>query len=164
MISEPEIKELETKKLVGICIATSLADDKTSLLWNRFMKMKGSIENITGEDLYSVQVYGKKFMTGEFNTQSEFSKWAATEVSEHSKIPKGLENLEIPKGKYAVFTHKGTAKEFSETANFIFNQWIPESEFELDDRPHFEILGKNYKGPENPDSQEDIWIPIKEKN
>lgn len=160
MISKPVIRDLESKKLIGICIATSLADDKTSLLWNRFMKLKGSIENITGENLYSVQIYGEKFMSGEFDTQSEFSKWAATEVSNYSEIPKGLEKLEIPGGKYAVFTHKGTAREFAETSNFIFNQWLPDSEYKLDDRPHFEVLGEDYKGPENPESQEDIWIPI----
>jgi len=163
MISKPKIKDIDSKKLIGICISTSLADDKTSLLWNRFMKLKGSIASTKGENLYSVQEYGEKFMKGEFDTQSEFNKWAATEVSGFGKIPKGLEKLEIPAGKYAVFTHKGTAKEFSETSNYIFYEWLPASEFVLDDRPHFEVLGEDYKGPENPDSIEHIWIPVKTK-
>lgn len=163
MISEPEIKDLETKKLVGICIATSLADDKTSLLWNRFMKLKGTIDNNKGENLYSVQEYGENFMKGEFDLQSEFKKWAATEVSNFEVIPKGLEKLQIPAGKYAVFIHKGTAREFSETSNFIFNEWLPASKYALDNRPHFEVLGEDYKGPENPESKEEIWIPVKEK-
>jgi len=163
MISEPEIKELETKKLVGICITTSLADDKTSLLWNRFMKMRGAIERNKGESLYSVQEYGEIFISGEFDTDSEFKKWAATEVSSFDEIPKGLDKLEIPSGKYAVFIHTGEAKKFAESSNYIFNEWLPKSNFILDDRPHFEILGDDYKGPENPDSKEDIWIPIKAK-
>ncbi|MDR5590364.1 GyrI-like domain-containing protein [Christiangramia sp. SM2212] len=163
MISEPEIKDLETKKLVGICIATSLADDKTSLLWNRFMNLKGTIANNKGKNLYSVQEYGENFIKGDFDTQSQFKKWAATEVSNFEEIPKGLEKLEIPGGKYAVFTHKGTAKEFSKTSTFIFNEWLPNSGYVLDDRLHFEILGEEYKGPENPDSEEQIWIPIKNK-
>jgi AraC family transcriptional regulator len=33
----------------------------------------------------------------------------------------------------------------------------------LDDRPHFEILGDKYKNGD-PDSEEEIWIPIKQKN
>ena len=163
MNSEPEIKEMQAKKLIGIRISTSLADDKTSLLWNRFMKLRGSIENITGKDLYSVQEYGEIFMSGEFDTQSEFKKWAATEVSDFNETPKGLQKLEIPAGKYAVFIHEGTAKKFAESSRYIFNEWLPESDFNLDDRPHFEILGVDYKGPENPDSKEEIWIPVKEK-
>lgn len=163
MISEPAIKNTDPIKLIGICIETSLANDKTSLLWNRFMKLKGSIENNKGEKLYSVQVYGEKFMNGEFDTLSQFSKWAATEVYDFEKIPKGLEKLEIPAGKYAIFTHEGTAKEFAQTSTYIFNKWLPESDFKLDNRPHFEVLGDDYKGPENPDSKEDIWIPVRAK-
>lgn len=163
MISEPVIKDIDPKKLIGIQIATSLADDKTSLLWNRFMKLKDSIKNTTGDQLFSVQVYGEKFMNGEFDTQSQFSKWAATEVYNFDEIPKGLKKLEIPAGKYAVFTHEGTAKEFAKTSTYIFNEWLPDSDYNLDDRPHFEILGEDYKGPEDPDSKEDIWIPIKVK-
>ncbi|SDR76410.1 GyrI-like domain-containing protein [Gramella sp. MAR_2010_147] len=163
MISKPEIKIIKPKKLVGICITTSLADDKTSLLWNRFMRLKGAIERKKGENLYSVQEYGEKFMKGEFDTQSEFNKWAASEVLHFENIPKGLEKLEIPAGKYAVFTHKGTAREFAESSNYIFNEWLPASEYLLEDRPHFEVLGEAYKGPENPESEEDIWIPVRPK-
>ncbi len=160
-MDEPEIKELQPKKLVGISLYTSLADDKTGLLWQRFMKRKKAIENAKNEDLYSVQVYDEGFIQGQFNSQSVFEKWAAIEVEDFSEVPSGLQSLELEGGKYAVFTHKGTSKEFAKTAKFIFEEWLPESQFELDDRPHFEIMGKDYKGPENPESEEKIWIPVK---
>jgi len=32
----------------------------------------------------------------------------------------------------------------------------------LDDRPHFEVLGDKYKNAD-PDSEEEIWIPIRTK-
>jgi AraC family transcriptional regulator len=34
--------------------------------------------------------------------------------------------------------------------------------FEVDDRPHFEILGIRYRN-NDPNSEEEIWIPIIEK-
>ena len=34
--------------------------------------------------------------------------------------------------------------------------------YTLDDRPHFEILGEKYKN-QDPDSEEELWIPIKPK-
>ncbi len=162
-IGEPDIKEISAIKLVGIKVSTSLADDKTSLLWQHFMKLRGGVENKVSENLFSVQVYGKNFMTGDFTTESVFQKCAAMEVESYDKVPKGIEALEIPEGKYAVFTHRGTAKEFADTSKFIFEKWLPKSGHRLANRPHFEVLGTNYKGPESPDSEENIWIPIEEK-
>jgi AraC family transcriptional regulator len=37
---------------------------------------------------------------------------------------------------------------------------LPKSEYELDYRPHFEILGEKYKNNDQL-SEEDIFIPIK---
>ncbi|MFZ1515671.1 MAG: GyrI-like domain-containing protein, partial [Saprospiraceae bacterium] len=67
----------------------------------------------------------------------------------------------IPGGLYAVFYYKGLS---TDTAIFeyIFNTWLPNSEYGLDDRPHFEILGERYKN-NDADSEEEIWIPIKNK-
>lgn len=162
-MQDPEIKEISPRKLVGISLPTSLADDKTGLLWERFMKKRNNIINSTNQDLYSVQVYDQDFIEGKFNSQSVFEKWAAMEVEDYTKLPEGLQGLKLPGGLYAVFTHEGTSKEFAETAKFIFEEWLPQSKYKLDDRPHFEILGKDYKGPENPESKEKIWIPVSKR-
>ena len=162
-MQQPEIIEIEEKMLVGIKVSTSLADDKTSLLWKRFMQSREAIRNNKNDDLFSVQIYGENFIREEFDSQSVFEKWAAMETIDHSFIPKGLQKLEIPAGMYAVFIHHGTAKEFAETAKFIFEDWLPASEYVLDNRPHFEVLGKEYKGPDDPGSKERIWIPVKKR-
>ena len=163
-MKDPEIIDIADKKLLGISMNTSLADDKTGILWQNFMKQKNSIQNKTNEDLYSVQVYDEGFLTGQFNSQSIFEKWAAVEVKDYSEVKNDLKGLSLPGGLYAVFTHVGTAKAFPETAKFIFENWIPASKYQLDDRPHFEVLGKDYKGPDNSESIEKIWIPIKPEN
>ncbi|MEP7234441.1 MAG: GyrI-like domain-containing protein, partial [Ignavibacteriota bacterium] len=46
------------------------------------------------------------------------------------------------------------------TFQYILRTWVPNSNYELDDRPHFEILGEKYK-KDDPSSEEEIWIPIK---
>ncbi|WP_371811654.1 GyrI-like domain-containing protein [Flavobacterium sp. M31R6] len=43
----------------------------------------------------------------------------------------------------------------------MFRTWIPNSKYDLDHRPHFEILGAKYK-KDDPNSEEEIWVPIKE--
>jgi AraC family transcriptional regulator len=39
---------------------------------------------------------------------------------------------------------------------------LPNSAYELDDREHFELLGEKYKN-NDPNSEEEIWIPIRPK-
>jgi AraC family transcriptional regulator len=71
-----------------------------------------------------------------------------------------MESFILTGGLYAVFIHKGAASEGKRTFSYIFGPWLPASEYSIDDRPHFEILGKKYKN-EDPCSEEEIWIPIK---
>jgi AraC family transcriptional regulator len=53
-------------------------------------------------------------------------------------------------------------KDFGSFMNYIFMEWLPQSNYQLDNRPHFQILGEKYKHNQ-PDSEEEVWIPIKTK-
>jgi AraC family transcriptional regulator len=68
----------------------------------------------------------------------------------------------LPGGLYAVFSYKGLNTDHA-IFESIFRAWLPNSKYELDDRPHFEILGANYRN-NDPYSEEDIWVPVKPKN
>jgi AraC family transcriptional regulator len=71
-------------------------------------------------------------------------------------------SITLPQGLYAVFVHKGAASEGPKTYQYILGAWLPNSDFKLDNRPHFAIRGEKYKS-EDPDSEEELWIPIKAK-
>jgi AraC family transcriptional regulator len=73
-----------------------------------------------------------------------------------------MEALVLKSGLYAVFLYHGPASEGSEFFKYIYREWLPGSEYQLDNRPHFEILGEKYKN-EYPESEEEIWIPVKPK-
>ncbi|HAH49885.1 MAG TPA: GyrI-like domain-containing protein [Balneola sp.] len=158
---DPEIKILPPKKLIGMSIDTSLTEYGAPGLWQRFMPRVKSIENKVGSEKYSIQIYDNLFSYSDFHPKLIFKYWAATEVQSFESVPKEMEALELPGGKYAVFTHKGTMAGFQKTLNFIHLKWLPDSEFELDHRPHFEVLDDRYLGPNNPESIEEVWIPIK---
>ena len=66
---------------------------------------------------------------------------------------------------YAVFNYKGAQSDAAAFFNTIYTEWLPSSDYELENRPQFEILGEKYK-KNSPDSEEEIWIPIlpKQKN
>lgn len=146
--------------MIGKRTVLSLSNNKTGELWKNFMSRRKEIQNTAGREFYSVNLYGQLYFD-KFNPDTEFEKWAAVEVTGFDALPAGMETLILPEGLYAVFTHQGSSED-SKTFHYIFESWLPNSEYQLDDRPHFEILGDKYKN-NDPNSEEEIWIPVKQK-
>lgn len=138
----------------------SLADNKTSQLWQTFAPRTKEICNRLNADKISMQIYAEPMRAGDF--AQEFEKWAAVEVADFDDVPEGLETFVLTEGLYAVFDYKGASSD-PRIFVYIFTEWLPASVYELDDRPHFEVLGEKYKNAA-PDSEEEIWIPIKPKS
>ncbi len=156
----PRIEFLEEKKLIGFSELMSLSNDRTFELWQSFMKRRNEIKNRFNPHFYSVQVYDKVLDFKNFTPKTEFDKWAAVEVLDFSTIPTRMNPYTINGGKYAVFQYIGKASDFHETAQYIFGEWLPNSKYTLDSREHFEVMKENYN-PNDPNSEEEIWIPIK---
>ncbi len=157
-MSEPRIEMIPTKKLVGKRTTMCLAENKTIDLWRSFQPRRNEILHRVSDELISLQNYSSRVVSEFFRPDFTFEKWAAAEVSSFNDLPEGYEKLEIPAGNYAVFIHHGDASKAEQTFRYIFEKWLPESGFELDDRPHFEILGAKYKN-NDPESEEEVWIP-----
>ena len=138
----------------------SLARNKTAMLWHSFIKERMNIPNRSTNEMISMQVYSEPVRLGDMHQQ--FKKWAAVEVSAFSSVPDTMGTFTLKGGLYAVFHYKGLNTD-TKVFIYIFGEWLPNSEYILDNRPHFEILGEKYKNGE-PDSEEEIWIPVKLKS
>lgn len=158
----PQIIKLQQKKLVGKHLEMSFSDNRTALLWSSFMPRLREIGKRVSGDLISLQVYSVIPDFSTFNPAMKFEKWAATEVSDHLNIPDGMEAFTLEDGWYAVFHYRGSALDAAPVFRYIFGTWLPGSVYMLDHRPHFEVLGEKYNN-NSPDSEEDIWIPVKHK-
>src|SRR5436309_2283099 len=123
----------------------SFSKNRTNELWQAFMSQRNKIKNSIGTNLYSVEVYPPQFFA-RFDPEKEFDKWAAVEVTDFDAVPEGMETVTLSPGVYAVFTHQGTAAEGFKTYRYIFDTWLPASDFLLDDLPHFAIMGEKYRG------------------
>ncbi|GAO43203.1 GyrI-like domain-containing protein [Flavihumibacter petaseus] len=146
--------------LIGKKMAMTLADDQTPVLWRSFMPFRQNIPHRVNEELISLQDYGTMKMDPP-DPQAVFTKWAAVEVSAVDNVPEGMEVFTVPAGWYAVFLHRGSNQDTS-IFQYIFSAWLPASEYLLDQRPHFEVLGARYRNGD-PLSEEEIWIPVKPK-
>jgi AraC family transcriptional regulator len=156
----PRIETLSEQKLIGLRLTMSLTEHKMGELWRSFMPRRKDILNNRRDALISMSVYEPTYFA-DFNPSNEFEKWAAVEVTDFDMVPSDLETFKLAGGLYAVFDYKGLSTD-NRIFNFIFGVWLPNSDYDLDDRPHFEVLGDRYKN-NDPTSEEEIWIPIRLK-
>jgi AraC family transcriptional regulator len=158
---QPRIETLIPKRLIGKKLIMTFADNKTVELWKSFMPGRKEITNNLTNDLISMQVYDSKFDFNNFILNAEFEKWAAVEVRNFDTVPSEMETYTLTGGLYAVFHYKGSNRD-TRIFRYIFGTWLPNSGYSVDNRPHFEILGEKYRN-DDPDSEEEIWIPVKPK-
>ena len=156
---QPTFITLPSKIIAGVRLNMSFAQNKTGALWQSFMPRRTEIKNLVNASFYSLEVYPPGFFD-DFKPTNEFEKWAGVEVKDDVEQPGGIELLTIPAGQYAVFTHRGPAGAGPQTYQYIFGVWLPTSDYIIDDRPHFALMDEKYKH-EQPDSEEDIYIPVK---
>lgn len=159
---KPVIKTIAEKKLVGHAVEMSFLENKTFQLWSGFMPKRKEINNAVDGNLYSLEVYPENHFDN-FDPNDTFQKWAAVEVSDYKDVSAEMKALLIPTGLYAVFIHLGPAAEAHKTYSYIFADWLPNSEYTVDDRPHFAVMNEKYK-KDDPTSEEEIWIPIKKRD
>lgn len=158
--SPSRIENIEAIHLIGTHVRMSLEEDQTRSLWERLMPTLRKAAYSWEYPRYSVQVYDGLLDPRTFTLQTSFTRWAAVKAIPGVPIPEGLDTITLPSGDYAVFIHRGRPEDFPRTAQFIYGSWLPASPYKLDDRPHFECLGKGYD-PADPEAEEEIWIPVK---
>lgn len=156
----PRIESLSEKKLVGKKLTMSFANYKIGELWRSFLPRRKEITNNLTNELISMVVYAPNHFM-DFKPTNEFERWATVEVQDFDDVPNEMETFVLPSGLYAVFAYKGLNTDNS-VFQYIFGTWVPNSEYVLDERPHFELLGDKYKN-NDPSSEEELWIPIKLK-
>lgn len=155
-----KIELTDEKKLIGIHLTMSFSDYKVVTLWKSFMPRRHEIKNNLNNELFSMSIYKPDFFE-DFNPTAKFEKWSAIEVTDFDTVPEKMETFLLKGGLYAVFNYKGSSSD-NTIFKYILWNWLPNSEYTLDIRPHFEVLGDKFKSNE-PSSEEEIWIPIKPK-
>lgn len=153
----PELIELPEKTLVGISFF--LADDAEitdlSNEWNRFLNEAPHIKNKTvPECYYQVQFWSE---TQEIGGLFFFT---GTEVTQVENLSPLLVVKIISSGKYLRFIHRGLSNKVGYTYQYIYTQFLPETEYRLTRPFNFEYYGEKYKGAFNDESESEIYIPV----
>lgn len=155
---EPKITTIERKLIIGKKLEMSLTKQLTPMLWKSFLPIISQIQNRNSNELISFSVYPTDYFRS-FDPNTKFEKWAGVEVTNVADLPPETESFEIVSGMYAEFIYKGLPSEAGPFYHSIFMEWLPNSGYQLDNRPHFEVMGDKYKN-DDPNSEEMVYIPI----
>ena len=148
---EPKIVTKGAFKVLGMQAVGGKPEDVDFMgLWDQFSKRVNEISS--NPTVY----YGVCECLGE----NGFRYTASIEVADLSKIPANMVGMDIPEGRYAVFTHKGPFITLGETYRYIYEVWLPNSNEEQAYRPGFEYYDERFKC-DSEGSEFDIYAPIK---
>lgn len=75
-------------------------------------------------------------------------------------VPPEMERYSVPAQRYARFTHTGPVTGLAETYRTIWQSLEPVWNLKPTYGPDFEHYDERYLGPDHPDSQIDLYIPI----
>lgn len=77
----------------------------------------------------------------------------------NSPIPEGMDDVTIPAGKYAVFTHKGHIADFPKTVYSVWNKALPDAGLNPRQAPEFELYDQRFDVASGRGVVE-LWIPV----
>ena len=153
----PDLVEFEEKKLVGVSYfkSESLKELDLSMEWNNFMKIVHLIVDKTeGEHYYQIQYWSE-------NQDVEgMHFFIGVEVNNIKKVNPQFVIKIIPQGTYLKFIHKGVSKNVGFTYRYIYNEFLPDTNYRLSMPFNFEYYGKNYLSPYNEQSESFLLIPV----
>jgi AraC family transcriptional regulator len=155
---EPKFKKLDDMVVVGLQTLNTCQHNVIPLLWKRFLKRESEIQHIALENVG----VGVSFDIEKKEKGSEFFHIVGHIVGSTADIPEGMSYRRIPAHEYAVFTHRGPLSKLGETYDFIYEKWLPDSEFEYDSSNEIEWYDERFD-PESENSEFDIYVPIKKK-
>lgn len=158
----PEIVDIEEVKIVGIRGETTLRDNSLKPLWEKFYLLQDKIPNrLSNGRRFGICELIDENIHYTLSNDLLFSDFIGIEVSSFKDIVLPFQTKIITGGRYAVFRHTGSLQTISDTLHYIWGTWLLNTKEEIDNREMFELYDHRFIGYDHPESQMDIYIPIK---
>lgn len=91
--------------------------------------------------------------------RGEFRYIAGAEANPEA-LPEGMQHLRVPAQKYAVFVHRGTVEQLPDSFQRIYSELLSLRGLEPREAPAFERYDERFRGPDDVDSEIELYIPI----
>ena len=123
--------------------------------WQRFLPHLNQIPGQLGGTAYGVCCNS--------DAAGNFDYVCGVEVKDFARVSADWSRVRIPELRYAVFHQREHISTIRSTWNTIWNNWLPDSGYEVVDAPNFERYGDDFDSVTGTGGFE-IWIPIKKCN
>lgn len=159
MDKAPELVKLNELQLIGIPFYYNISmKNDLSNSWSLFMQNLSIIPYIKKRERF----YQMQYWFPDQDSDSTFF-FIAVEVERIKSVPVQFVAKTIPAGTYLKFRHKGHSNQVGYTYQYIYKEWLPNTEYRLSEHFNFEYYGEEYLGPYNEESISDIYIPLQIK-
>ncbi|MBI9102282.1 MAG: AraC family transcriptional regulator [Spirochaetales bacterium] len=153
---DPELIDFGPLHLIGMPLYFNQdMPEDLSVPWKAFANNTESIiDRVKPEKYYQVQYW---FPNQDYGSIFFF---LAIEVEAFKNIPIQFTAKTLPAQKYLRFYHRGFSNKVGLTYEYIYNTYLPETEYKLPHLFNFEYYPPDHKGPYNEDSLSEIYIPV----
>lgn len=150
-VAPPRFSERDAFRVVGLSTRCTFETNfAIPNLWMDFIPRQHEVPQSLGRTTYGVCC--------DVEADGHFRYVAGLE-STARQIPEGMDFVDLPATRYAVFQHVGDLAELRRTVYTIWNKSLPDAGLEPTGRPDFEVYDHRFN-PEKPDSIVEIWIPV----
>ena len=149
-VAKPDMREREAFCVVGL--STQCTFENTSAiprLWQSFNAVEGDVVAAVDGAAYGVCCDADE--SGQFRYVAGVAATGKTE---------GMDYMDIPAGRYAVFTHSGHISDLPKTFYTIWNKCLPDLGLEPAKAPDFERYDNRFN-PETGRGTVEVWIPVR---
>jgi predicted transcriptional regulator YdeE/DNA-binding transcriptional MerR regulator len=152
---EPKIISRPAFTVVGVRYYGKNEHQEISQLWAEFNKRSEEIRYVSDEPA----AFGICQCYPETDQSGEFEYVAGFRVDRAGELPTNMVSRDIPAHTYAVFTHIGALEKLSDTYQYIYQVWMPQSGYKAVGGLDFEYYNGDFKDFA-PDSRFYIYVPI----
>ena len=152
-VPAPEIKTWGAFRVVGMS-ARCIFENNSAIpgLWQTFNAREDEVEDPVSRAAFGVCC--------DADGKGNFRYVAGYEVGAKTARPKGMDDVTVPAGRYAVFTHSGHIGDFAKTVYTIWNKALPEAGLEPRMAPDFELYDQRFNA-DTGRGEVEIWIPVR---
>jgi AraC family transcriptional regulator len=148
-VAAPEIREREAFRVVGLSARCSCEDiSGIPGLWQAFNAREDDVADAVHGVAYGVCC--------DADGTGRFRYLAGVEAS---SAPQGMDVVNLPKARYAVFTHCGHVADLPKTVYTIWNKALPDAALTPASAPDFERYDERFD-VESGRGIIEVWIPV----
>ena len=152
MTAQPQLITKPAFTVVGLLLRTQPMSPEIPALWDKFVPRIGEIPHPTEGHIS----YG---LMGRFDQATGlFDYMAGNPVTQVDQLPTGMSRWDLATNTYAVL--ETTLTGIGETMNYLYQTWLPASDYQAVDAPSFERYGEAFS-PDNPVVE--IYVPVTKK-